>query len=95
MDYLTIGSTPHDEPCTQLGDPDYTQKARAECKRFLEQIARHYPEPAGGYLQVKSFSHDFGKYFEVVARFDDTDEEAVNWAYAIEADEKGVLANWE
>ena len=95
MNYLTIGSTPHDEPCTQIGDPDYTQKARAECKRFAEQIGKHYPEPAGGYLQVKSFSHDFGKYYEVVAIFNDKDEEAVNWAYAIEADEKGVLANWE
>lgn len=95
MNYITIGSTPHDEPCTQLGDPDYNQKARAECQRFLEQIGRHYPEPANGYLVIKSFSHDFGKYFEVVARFDEDDEEAATWAYSIEADEKGVLSNWD
>lgn len=95
MDYLTIGSAPYDEPCAQLGAPDYTQIARAECKRFLEQIGRHYPEPANGYLVVKGFSHEFGQYFEVVARFDEDDDEAASWAYAIEADEKGVLARWE
>lgn len=95
MDYLNIGSAPYDEPCAQLGAPDYTRAAQAECKRFMEQIGRHYPEPANGYLVVKGFSHEFGKYFEVVARFDEDDDEAANWAYAIEADEKGVLARWE
>jgi hypothetical protein len=96
MNYISIGSTPHDEPpCAQIGDPDYDQKARAECKRFLEQIGRHYPEPAGGYLKIKGFSHDFGKYYEVVAVFNDCDEEATLWALSIEADEKGVLSEWE
>jgi hypothetical protein len=95
MNYLNIGSAPYDEPCAQVGDPDYNQKARAECKRFIEQIGRHYPEPANGYLAIKGFSHDFGQYFEVVARFDEDDEAAANWAYAIESDELGVLARWE
>lgn len=95
MDYIHIGSTPHEEDCAQVGAPDYAQKARAECTRFRDQILRHYPEPDHGYLAVKGFSHDFGTYYEVIARFDDNDEDAVRWAFAIEADEKGVLARWE
>jgi len=95
MDYVSIGSTPHNEACAQVGTPDYAQRAKAECARFRDQIARHYPEPENGYLAIKGFPHDFGTYYEVIARFDDTDEDAINWAFSIEADEKGVLADWE
>lgn len=95
MDHITIGSTPHNESCEQLGEHYDAKKAKAECARFRDQILRHYPEPANGYLAIKGFPHDFGTYYEVIARFDDTDEEAINWAFAIEADEKGVLADWE
>jgi hypothetical protein len=95
MEYVSIGSTPHEESCAQVGDPDYAQKAKAECTRFMEHVRKHYPEPAGGYLKIKGFSHDFGTYYEVVAVYNDCDEEAANWAFSVEADEKGVLHRWE
>lgn len=94
-DYLEIGSTPADEDCAQVGQPDYAEKARAECKRFIEQIERHYPSPELGYLKIKSNRHDFGTYYEVVAVYDNEDEASTQWAYAIEGDEKNVLANWD
>jgi hypothetical protein len=95
MEHLYIGSTPADEPCAQVGTADYSSKARAECKRFIAQIQRHYPEPDNGYLRIKSNPHDFGTYFEVVAVFDENDAQACAWAFAVEGDEKGVLQAWD
>ena len=93
--FETIGSTPHDESCAQVGSPDYATRAKQECKLFMQQIAKHYPEPENGYLAVKGFSHDFGTYYEVVAYFDDEDAESVEWAYDIEGDTKCALATWD
>ena len=93
--FETIGCTPHDEDCAQVGRPDYAQRARVECRLFMQQIAKHYPEPEKGYLAIKWFGHDFGTYCEVLAYFDDEDDESVTWAYDIEGDVKGVLATWD
>jgi hypothetical protein len=95
MDYIHIGSSPVEEDCAQVGSPDYATRARAECKRFAAQIMRHYPEPENGYLKIKSNPHDFGTYYEVVAVFDENDEEATKWAFAVESDEKDVLRVWD
>ena len=95
MEYLNIGATPSGEDCAQVGRPDYGQKAKAECARFVEQIRRHYPEPDRGYLKVKGFSHDFGTYYEVCAYYDPEDEEASAWAFQIEGDYDGKLEFWD
>ena len=94
-DYIEIGATPHDEDCAQVGSEGYAKRARHECEMFMKQIAKHYPEPDNGWLKIKSFGHDFGTYYEVVACFDDEDEESTNWAFDIEGDSKGVLATWD
>ena len=94
-DYITLSSTPYEEDCAQVGSEDYAARAKDECSRFMTQILRHYPNPAKGMLATKSFPHDFGSYYEVVAYFDDADEESTRWAYSIEADDKGVLSTWE
>jgi hypothetical protein len=88
-DYVVIGSTPTEEDCAQVGSADYATKARKECARFVAQIQRHYPEPDGGYLKIKSNPHDFGTSYEV------DDEEASRWAYDIEGDVKNVLMVWD
>ena len=95
MDYLDIGSTPHDEPCAQVGIEDYAKLAKRECRLFIEQIRKHYPEPDCGYLIIKGHPHDFGTYYEVRACFADEDDEARNWAFDIEGDVKGVLCTWD
>ena len=94
-DFLNIGPAPHDEPCAQLGSPNYSHQARLECGRFAEQIRRHYPEPDGAYIAVKSFPHDFGYYYECVAVFDDRDDEGMEWAYRVESDPLGALSHWD
>ena len=86
-DFMDIGSSPCDEPCAQVGEPDYSAKARAECGRFIELIRKKLGiEPLGAYLAIKSFPHNFGIYHEVVVHFDDDDEEARNYAYLCEAE---------
>ena len=37
-DYFSIGPTPSEEDCAQVGQPDYRRKAIAECQRFIELI---------------------------------------------------------
>ena len=95
-DYLSIGTVPCNENCTQ-NDPtgDYAAAQRREALLFAEQIRRHYPEPEGGYITVKRFPHDFGSYYEACAVFDDEDETATNWAFDVENDALGKLQNWD
>jgi hypothetical protein len=60
-DYISIGSTPCEESCAQVGQPDYARKARAECIRFIQLLRRRFgSEPEGAWLSVKAFDHDFG-----------------------------------
>ena len=95
MEKLYIGPVPSEENCAQVGSPDFRKRALAECNRFIAQIRRHYPEPEGGYLRVSAEPHDFGTYYEVVCRYDDSDTEASKWAFDVEADVKDVLKVWD
>jgi len=65
-DFLTLGPTPADEPCEQLGPGYDPEKARFECFTFARQLKRTFPH---GEFGVKTFQHDFGSYMEVVAYF--------------------------
>lgn len=85
-DYITIGSVPCDEDCAQVGDENYSVKAKAECRRYIEALIAHYGDgPDGTYLTVKGFPHDFGTYYEVVCVYDDDDAESVDYAFKVEA----------
>lgn len=66
-DYLTIGSSPCGESCSQLGSSDYDRLSQVECTAFKHQLERLFPS---GSFRVKAFPHDFGWYKEVVAFFD-------------------------
>lgn len=94
-EFLIIGSTPHGESCAQVGSDNYDSRARAECRLFMQQITKHYPEPENGYLKIKSNPHDFGTYYEVAAYYEDDDSIASEWAFDIESDKKNVLELWE
>lgn len=81
-DYLEIGPSPAGENCAQLGSPDYDRKSRIECKAYMHQLERLFPD---GVFTVKTFNHDYGSYREVVAYFDDSDSPMTNAAFAAEA----------
>jgi hypothetical protein len=71
-DFLTLGSTPWNEDCAGVGQPDYEARSIAECKRYKTLLEELFPVPDGVYgcFGIKSFQHDFGTYREVVAYFD-------------------------
>ena len=97
-DYLLIDTTPWEETCTQIGDPDYYGKARAEGRRMIAQIDKHYPLPENasmGYTTLKSESHEYGSYYQIKIIYDDECELSTNWAYSIEGDDLGALRCWD
>lgn len=85
-DYLTISSVPYGEPCAQVGSDNYDRNSRLECVAFIGQIRRELgDEPNGAVLRAKSFPHEFGSYREVVVVYDDNYDDAVEYAFKIEA----------
>lgn len=90
-DYLTIGPTPAEEECEQIGSPNYSaSKAKIESQVFINQIRRTLgEEPFGAALRVKSFPHDFGTYTEVVCYFEDSNEKATEYAFKCESESPG------
>lgn len=85
-DRIYIGSNPTEEPCVQVvSGAEYMRAMRFEAKLYKELLQEEYPEPVGGYFKLVVSEHDFGPYIEVVAVYDEDNEEAVEWAYAAEA----------
>jgi hypothetical protein len=92
-DYFTLGSTPYEEPCAQVGQPRYRQQALQECRRFMQLLRRKFgPEPEGAALRVQAFPHDFGTYYEVVCEFDPDLRASVEYALRCDAE---TPATWE
>lgn len=91
---LTIGSVPFDEPCAQVGDPNYWEAAKSECAAFRNQIRRVLgAEPEGAAIVIRRHEHEFGSYFEVEVDFDDRIPAAVDYAFNAEGSEK--LRRWD
>lgn len=89
-DYLLLGGTPPDEVCAQVGEENYGEKARLECRIFAEQLRRYATAqgkviPAGVTIRTKSnHGHDYGTYYEVAIFFDTEDEAQTEFAYWLE-----------
>jgi hypothetical protein len=89
-DVLELASAPGGEDCAQVGEENYGERARLECRALRSQILRaaaaagvRVPETLE--LRTKGCPHDFGTYYELVARFPEDDEAAVEAAYWMEA----------
>lgn len=84
-EYIIIGSSPSEEPCVQIGEPDYGYRAQQECLRFMRLIRDTVgPAPEGARLAVKANRHDLGTYYEVVCYYDDPYGES----YALRCEER-------
>ena len=92
MDYIYIGPCPADEPCAQTGVTEGAERLnKLECYAYIEALRKVYgDEPDGCFLTIKRESHDFGDYFEVVCKYDENTEAAVDYAYKVESG----LATW-
>lgn len=92
-DTMSIGSTPCDEDCAQVGTDNYARRARVECKAWINQLRRHFgDEPEGAQFRVQANSHDFGVYYDVEICFDDNYPQAVEYAFKAEND---APARWD
>ena len=95
LDYLNLGSTPSNEDCTQVGSPDYQNRADKELDAYKAQLERMFPGlETHKHMKFKKmwFPHDFGSYGEIVITFDvDNELEA---ATAIEI-EWNTPTNWD
>ena len=84
-DLVYLGPAPAEEPCAQVGEDDYSRKAKAECRAYIEAIRKVVGrEPEGARLSIKASSHDYGTYYEVVAYFDGDNQQAAEYAYRCE-----------
>ena len=91
-EFISIGSVPVDEPCAHVGQQDYREKAKEECRRYKELLLRKFGDPPfGACFKIKSFPHDFGTYYEVVVEFDDRFPESEAFAYDVDGD---LPATW-
>ncbi len=81
-EYIELCSTPYEEDCAQIGEENYNSKSRIECEVYISQLERLFPDAQFG---VKSFSHDFGRYREVVVYYDDNDDESTSVAFEVES----------
>jgi hypothetical protein len=92
-DHLFIGSTPADEDCAQVGQPNYRREALAECRAFIEAIKKKLgPPPENAELAIKACPHDFGTYHEVVCYYEDTDRKSLDYALKCESDAPATWA---
>jgi len=91
--YFSIGPSPSEEECAQVGEPSYRNKALEECTRYIALLRRTIgPEPEGARLGITWFAHDVGPYGEVVCYFHTENRAAVAYAQRCEDD---APATWE
>ncbi|ENG0264365.1 MULTISPECIES: hypothetical protein [Burkholderia cepacia complex] len=92
VETIEIGPTPCDEASAQVGDSNYPERSRAECRAFINQIKRAMGEPPEGVgLFIKSNAHDFGTYREVAVKVGgmltaEARERALEYAYRCESE---------
>lgn len=79
---LTLGSSPVEENCIQVGSENYREKAMYKCRLWMAQLRKKFPNVPGRF-KIESFPHDFGTYHEVVYEFIDDDK---NWKIANKID---------
>jgi hypothetical protein len=96
MDEISLGATPAEEKCAQVGSQEYSERARTECAVYRRQLIRQYKAehecedlPEGCSLRIASHSHDFGSYQEVAVRYNDSFPEAVDAAFWFDANLPG------
>lgn len=86
-DIYEIGPVPDMEDCAQVGQDDYTDRARRECRAYIGQLKRQFGEqPEGCRFYIKANPHDFGTYHEVALKYDNRNEMAIMYAIRVEED---------
>jgi len=92
-DFISIGPSPAEEECAQVGTEGFDHRNKMECVAYEAQLIRLFGEPPqGAYLAIKAFQHEFGTYREVVCYFDDNHPESIDYAFKLEGNSP---AKWD
>jgi len=92
-DWLDIGSSPPDETCAQIGSPDYHDRARVECRVYINLLRRIYgPEPDGARLCIRRNAHDFGTNLSVACCYESGNQQAIDYALLCDS---GKPSEWD
>jgi hypothetical protein len=93
-DQFELSTTvPHDEPCIQIGEENYSKFSRLEAKVLIDQIKRTIGEPPSrAHLKIIECPHDFGVYHDVAVVYSDDDEESIDYMLNVES---GIPDKWD
>lgn len=92
-DWTTLGPTPAEEECEQVGTEKYDPyRARIETRVFVNMLRRiHKPEHTEIKLHTEN-GHDAGPYIEAAVYYDPQNDAAVQEMLRIEG---GVPGKWD
>lgn len=87
-------TTPHDEPCAQVGQPNFQMLSKIEARVLIGQLERiHGPaSDHRAFFKVISCPHEFGTYSDVAVVYNDDFEESENYMLAVE---NGIPDRWD
>lgn len=86
-------TTPHNEKCVQIGNPNYLNLSLIEARTLENQLIRIHGNPPGNSVfKITSNPHDFGMYHDLVIVFREEDDEEVNYMLKIE---RGIPNYWD
>ena len=93
-DRIELGfTTPHGEPCAQVGTANYEKDSMIEAIAMINQITRRVGRPIGTCrFGVIGCSHDFGTYHDIAIRFEDERPEEVDYVEKVQSLD---LENWD
>jgi hypothetical protein len=91
-DVITIGPTPCEESCAQLGTPTYPERSSIECRVFRRMLLRSFPPPAdeSARLVIHKSPYEEASYREVGVRYSG----AAGLAYGLMI-ERTVPTRWD
>ena len=93
-DQFELATTvPHDEPCVQIGEENYSKWSRLEANTLIDQLTRQLGEPPSStYFKVISCPHDFGVYYDIALVSNDSVEESGEYMLKVESE---MPSNWD
>jgi hypothetical protein len=93
-DRIELGfTTPHGEPCAQVGTENYEEDSVKEAIAMINQITRLVGRPIGTCrFGVIVCPHDFGAYHDIAIRFEDERPEEVDY---VERVQNLDVENWD
>ena len=94
MEEFQLGTTvPHEEPCIQLGKPNYSAYSKMEANVLMKQIVRELGTPPSGCsMKLIGCKHGFGIYYDVALVYNPENDEHVQWMLKVES---GIPSHWD